>query len=102
MASWRGNLYKALDLTAIQRAPRALPNKYYNWLSKFQGNNCISAETHVATFEAKLDKIDVEHMDVVMKLFILSLEEDARIWIKNLGDASIKTWDAFKKLFLEQ
>jgi len=53
-------------------------------------------------FEAKLDEIDVEHMDVVMKLLVLCLEEDARIWFKNLGDSSIKTWVVFKNLFLEQ
>jgi hypothetical protein len=84
-------LYKALDITAFQGAPHALPKKYQKWLPKFQGNNVISAQTHVRAFEDILTEKEVEHEDVVMKLFILSLEEDARVWFRNLDDAGVKT-----------
>ena len=53
MASWKGNLFKALDLVVIL-APRALPNKYFKLLPKFHGNNVFSIESHVAHFEQKI------------------------------------------------
>jgi hypothetical protein len=40
--------------------------------------------------------------DVVMKLFVLLVEEDAIMWFRNLDDTSVKTWNDFKGLFLEQ
>jgi len=30
------------------------------------------------------------------------LEEDPRVWFRSLDDASIKYWNEFKKLLLEQ
>jgi hypothetical protein len=47
-------------------------------------------------------EIGYDHEDVVMKLFTLSLEEDARMWFRNLDDSSIKTWDAFRDAFMYQ
>jgi hypothetical protein len=32
-----------------------------------------------------------------MILFVLLLKEDARVWFKNLDDASVKSWDEFKE-----
>ena len=47
MGSWKENLYKALDITSFQWALHALLDKYHKWLPNFQGNNVISAQTHL-------------------------------------------------------
>jgi hypothetical protein len=97
-----GKSLQSLGHHNISRSPHAMPNKYHKWFPRFQGNNVVLAQTHVRDFENILIEKEVEHEDVVMELFVLSLEEDARVWLRNLNDASIKTWDAFKALFLEQ
>jgi hypothetical protein len=45
MASWKSNLYKALDISAIQRAPHDRTEKYSKWLPKFSRNNVILVTT---------------------------------------------------------
>ena len=40
--------------------------------------------------------------DVVMKLFVASLVEDARKWYNNLLDKSIKTWESFHDTFMKR
>ena len=44
----------------------------------------------------------VEHEDLVMKLFVYSLIEDAWDWFKRLPDDSIGSWSDLKSLFKEQ
>jgi hypothetical protein len=95
-------LYKALDFIKFQVAAHAMPDKYHKWPPKFQSNNVILAQTHIRAFEDVLTKKEVENGDVVMRLFVLSFKEDARIWFRNPNDASVKTWDTFKALFLKQ
>jgi hypothetical protein len=81
MASWKSNLYKDLEISAIQGAPHDMLEKYSKWLPKFSGNNVISAKEHAEKFQEFLEEHEIEddHEDVVVKLFALSLEEDARM-----------------------
>ena len=46
-------------------------------------------------------KIKMFIMDVTIKLFVLSLEEGATIWFRNLNDNNIKNWDDFSNTFIE-
>ena len=43
-----------------------------------------------------------DHDDVKMKIFALSLEEDARDWYLDLDDNSYKTLDEFQTVFKEK
>ena len=81
-----------------------MPEKYSNWLPKFLGDNIILAKEDFTKLTYKLQEYDVEddHEDVVVKLFSLSLEEDARMWFRVLDDGNIKTCDALAKSFMEQ
>ena len=45
-----------------------------------------------------LNDYEVEHEDVVMKLFVHSLVEDARYWFRTLPDDIIYSWSDLKKL----
>ena len=49
---------------------------------KFSRNNAISSEQHLRDFSDLLNDYEVEHEDVVIKLFVHSLTEDARDWFR--------------------
>jgi hypothetical protein len=49
-----------------------------------------------------VDDFDVEHEDVVMRMFVSTLEGEARAWYKSLPDASIDGWDSFQEKFIER
>jgi hypothetical protein len=44
----------------------------------------------------------VEHEDVAMRMFVSTLEGEARTWYKSLPDASIDGWDSFQENFTER
>lgn len=47
-------------------------------------------------------KYHIGHLDVLMKLFVLSLEEDATDWLTNFLDNSISTMDQLESAFFEK
>jgi hypothetical protein len=49
-----------------------------------------------------VDDLEVEYEDVVMKMFVQTLEGDARTWYKSLPDASIDGWDSFQCKFMKK
>lgn len=49
-----------------------------------------------------MDDLEVEVEDVMMKLFMQSLTEDAREWYRSLPAKSIDSWEEFKRVFREQ
>jgi hypothetical protein len=62
-------------------------------LPSFQGNNVVSARDHWNTFMSMIIKYHIGHLDVLMKFFVLSLEEDAIDWLTSFLDNSISTKD---------
>ena len=93
------NFYKPLDFSQIAGAPHNLPNDAIKKLLRFDGNNATTAKTHLRNFERHLvsyyDNVASNHEDIKMKLFALSLEDDAAEWYENLGNASYKTLNEF-------
>ncbi|KAH9311216.1 hypothetical protein KI387_026251, partial [Taxus chinensis] len=63
-----------------------------NRLPKFQGNNAITRDQHLKIFVNMMEEFEIEFEDVYIKLFIHTLEEDARDWYKALPDNSIDSW----------
>jgi hypothetical protein len=100
---WVTNSYKALDMSRIQGYPHNLPNKFDKWLPKFSGNNVIIVEDHITHFYNSLGVHGVpnEHEDVAMKLFSISLEENARSWYNSLPPTSIRTCKSFHEAFMK-
>jgi hypothetical protein len=101
---WVTNAFKPLDMFAIQGYPHTMPQKFDKWLPKFSGNNVIIVEDHIYNFYAcfQIQPLNNDDEDVVMKLFVASLVEDARKWYNNLLDKSIKTWEAFHDTFMKR
>ena len=76
------DFFKPLDFSQIAAAPHAIPGDAVKKLPTFQGNNAIIAKSHLQKFEKHLVSYCIDaandHDDVKMKLFALSLEEEAR------------------------
>ena len=45
------NLLRPLNFTAIQGAPHTIPDKAIEKLPSFQGNNAVSAHSHLLNFD---------------------------------------------------
>ena len=91
--------YKPLRIPPILQD---FPTRYYKYLPKFDGDSKnLIAEKHVQTFEHFSDLFEIEHDDVYMQDFTLSLQGDAKIWFKHLQPKSINTWEDFSCTFLD-
>jgi hypothetical protein len=96
-------VYAPLSFVAIPNHPHDLPTgEYHKRLPKFAGNYGVSVEDHLTDFLKVVDDCEVEYEDVVMRMFVQTLEGDARIWYKSLPDASIDGWDSFQEKFTER
>ena len=96
-------LFKHLDFFQVAGAPHAIPKHAIKKLPIFQGNNAITAKSHLQKFEKCLvsycNDAAHDHDDVKMKLFALSLEDDVEEWYLDLDDDSYKTLSEFQDGF---
>ena len=75
--------------------------KYYKYLPKFDGESeNLTAKKHVQAFEHFYDLFGIENDDVCMWDFALSLQQDAKVWLKHLQPKSINTWEEISCTFL--
>lgn len=100
------DLFSPLDFSSINRYLHALPEKALEKLPSFQGNNTITTKTHVKAFSLYINKwcnaVQRNHKDVKMKLFVLSLEEDACDWFFGLDDNKFPTINSLIEGFMER
>ena len=75
--------------------------KYYEYLPKFDGESeDLNTKKHVQAFKHFYDLFEIEHDDVCMRDFSLSLQGDAKFWVKHLQPKSINTWEELSCTFL--
>jgi hypothetical protein len=97
------HLYAPIDFTAINGYPHVIPEKDLDKLPNFQIINVVNAKSHIKDFTHCTNKwCGNTHEDVKMKLFVLSLEEDALDWFMDLDDNKIKTIKEFIDAFVER
>ena len=91
------DLYKPCDFSSILGYSHVIPDKALEKLPSLQGNNAITAKTHLRNFNACIAKwcTNHNHEDTKMKLFIFSLEEDALDWFLEHDD---NTFDSLKRI----
>jgi hypothetical protein len=83
MALWRFHeAYKALDLEVIDGYPNKCPMNQFDLLPKFDGNP-LSVVAHIVEFVRSISILSAQHEDVCLWLFLLSLENEQRDWIKH-------------------
>jgi hypothetical protein len=80
--STMGDLLRPCNFINIQGAPHSIPDKAIEKLSSFQGNNAISARSHILNVNLCVSKWcnGHNHEDVKMTLFVYSLEGEAGEW----------------------
>jgi hypothetical protein len=82
MAPWEFHeLYPPLDIKDILGYPNKLPPKWEKNIPKFDGD-ALFAIPHVSSFLKYVSKLNERHEDVLIRLFVLSLEEDQWRWVK--------------------
>jgi ribonuclease HI len=103
-----GSFLRPLNFAAIQGYPHVVPEKAIDKLTTFQGNNAISAKSHILNFErcVQLYCGGHNHEDVKMTLFVYSLEGDALEWFTDFPAAKFSTLeeilDEFRKRWGDQ
>ena len=78
------------------------PNDVRNKLPKFSGNHLVLASHHVQMFSDLMGNYEISHEDSHMKLFVQTLEGDARDWFSFLPACSISSWDELYSAFMEK
>lgn len=96
------NRFRQLDFFGILGYPNPIDNEVTNVVPMFSRNYAISAEDHIMAFEIVMDNFDIRNEDVYIKIFMKSLIEDARDWFKNLSDATISSWNEFRRIFKDR
>jgi hypothetical protein len=79
----------------------ALPaGGYLKQLPKFTGEGDITAEEHLAAFYSYADNYVIVNEDVWMRIFVHSLDGEARKWFRALAPGSIDGIEALDDAFL--
>lgn len=66
------------------------------------GEDEILAQKQIETLFAFAENMNVEHVDVVLRLFVQSLDKEAQKWFKNLLDASINNQQGMENSFMQK
>ena len=77
--------FSPLDFTNVYGFPNTVPaiTIWEDVLLKFGGYVDDNTSQHLLEFHKLMDALNVHHEDVLMKLFMFSLEKDARLWYKS-------------------
>jgi hypothetical protein len=97
------------EIVAAMYAPLILPqvmfafppNYYMRYLPIFNGDGAVTVEDHLSSFYSFADNFNVEHADVWMRLFVQSLNGEARKWFRSLPPNSIADIVALDDSFLK-
>jgi hypothetical protein len=97
------------EIVAARYAPLILPqvmfafppNDYMRYLPRFNGDGAVTVEEHLSSFYSFADNFNVEHVDVWMRLFMQSLNGEARKWFRSLPPNSIVDIVALDDAFLK-
>jgi len=74
---------------------------YQEYMPKFTSTEGVSIERHLESFYCYADNLDINEEDVWMRIFIQSLDGEARKWFRNLPPRSIADIDALDDVFLK-
>jgi hypothetical protein len=97
------------QILASRYAPLILPNPlstmptgdYQKYMSKFTGAGEYTAEEHIEAFYAYAENINISEEDVWTRVFVQSLDGQARKWFKELPANSITGIEQLDEAFLK-
>ena len=70
-------------------------------MPKFTGTEGVIAEEHLESFYSYADNLDISEDDVWMRVFVQSLDGEARKWFRELPHRSIVDIEALDDVFLK-
>ena len=89
-----------MNAIVVPGAQHPLPKHLEKLLPKFDPENDVSPEDHIKQFMLSLRLMDVQHEDVVYKLFPYTFVRKASTWFFSLTAGSIASWQQFETTFL--
>jgi ribonuclease HI len=90
------------DAVAVPGAQHPLPKHPEKWLPKFDPDSKQIAEDHIKKFMLAIRLCNVEHEDVVCRLFPYTFEGNASTWYFAQQPHTIASWEKFESCFLEK
>ena len=79
----------------------AMPaGEYQKYMPKFTGTEGVTVEEHLESFYSYADNLDISEDDVWMRVFVQSLDGEARKWFKELAPRCIVDIEALDDVFL--
>jgi hypothetical protein len=90
------------DVVAVPGAQHPLPKHPEKWLPKFDPDSKQIAEDHIKKFMLAIRLHNVEHEDVVCRLFPYTFEGNASTWYFAQQPHTIVSWEKFESCFLEK
>ena len=71
-------------------------------MPKFSGTEGVTVEEHFEAFYSYADNLDISENDVWMRVFVQSLDGEAKKWFKELAPRYIADIEALDEAFLKQ
>jgi len=102
-------LTKIERIVAARYGPLVLPTpmnamhagEYQEFIPKFTGTEGVRAEEHLESFYNYADNLNIYEEDVWMRVFVQSLDGEARKWFNKLVPRSIVDIEALDDVFLK-
>jgi hypothetical protein len=93
--------YAFCDFSSIAGFPNQVPTRdeWENSIPKFRGEEWEVPAEHLLDFHESIDRLEIVHEDVQIKLFKFSLEGIALDWCRSLPDASVCSLADFHAAF---
>ena len=94
--------FAPLNFSAIDGYPHPVPqiDEWKDLLPRFYEGDNENLVEHVHEFHALMQQLDIHHEDILMKMFMYSLEGYARKWYRTLHASSISSLKDFHDVFL--
>jgi hypothetical protein len=90
------------DAVVVPGPQHPLPKHPEKWLTKFDPDSKQVAEDHIMKFMLDIRLRNVEHEDVVCRLFPYTFEGNASTWYFAQQPRTIASWEKFESIFLEK
>ena len=93
--------YEFCDFSKIYGFPNIVPNRevWEHYLPKSRGKDYDHPSEHLLDFHECMHKLNIDHEDVLIKMFRFSLEGHAREWCRTLPVVSIQSLNDFHIAF---
>ena len=91
-----------VDAIAVPSSQHPSPKHFEKLLCKFDLKSDVSPEDHIKQFMLSLRLMDVQHEDVVCRLFLYTFICKAYTWFFSLTIGSITSWTQLETIFLTQ